>query len=141
MYFSPPPTVTAEIFTRLPDRYRTRKPTAWANANRGGEAIDSFLEGPVFDRQGRLYVTDIPHGRIFRIAPDGTWDLVAEYDGWPNGLKIHRDGRIFITCGLSIRRPTHCSSVKPSRYCRLSSSPFDGALSTKRPSSPARRTR
>ena len=22
---------------------------------------------------------------------------MAEYDGWPNGLKIHRDGRIFIT--------------------------------------------
>jgi gluconolactonase len=98
MYFAPPPTVTAEIFTRLPDCYRARKPSAWANANRGGEAIDSFLEGPVFDRQGRLYVTDIPHGRIFRIAPDGTWDLVAEYDGWPNGLKIHRDRRIFITC-------------------------------------------
>ena len=98
MFFAPPPAVTAEIFTRLPDRYRARKPTAWASANRGGEAIDSFLEGPVFDRQGRHYVTDIPHGRIFRIAPDGTWDLVAEYDGWPNGLKIHRDGRIFITC-------------------------------------------
>ncbi|AWN50982.1 SMP-30/gluconolactonase/LRE family protein [Methylobacterium sp. 17Sr1-1] len=98
MFFAPPPAVTAEIFTRLPDRYRKPKPTAWADANRGGEAIDSFLEGPVFDRQGRLYVTDIPHGRIFRIDPDGTWDLVAEYDGWPNGLKIHRDGRIFITC-------------------------------------------
>ncbi|AWB23948.1 gluconolactonase [Methylobacterium currus] len=98
MFFAPPPLVTAEIFTRLPDRFRTPKPTAWANANRGGEAIDSFLEGPVFDRQGRLYVTDIPHGRIFRIDPDGAWDLVAEYDGWPNGLKIHRDGRIFITC-------------------------------------------
>ncbi len=98
MFFAPPPTVTAEIFTRLPDRYRARKSTAWADANRGGEAIDSFLEGPVFDRQGRLYVTDIPHGRIFRIDPDGAWDLVAEYDGWPNGLKIHRDGPIFITC-------------------------------------------
>ncbi|NGM35173.1 SMP-30/gluconolactonase/LRE family protein [Methylobacterium sp. DB0501] len=98
MFFSPPPAVTADMFTRLPDRYRKAKPTAWADANRGGEAIGSFLEGPVFDRQGRLYVTDIPHGRIFRIAPDGTWDLVAEYDGWPNGLKIHRDGRIFITC-------------------------------------------
>ncbi|MET7248213.1 SMP-30/gluconolactonase/LRE family protein [Methylobacterium sp. EM32] len=98
MFFSPPPIVTAETFTRLPDRYRKPKPTAWADANRGGEAIDSFLEGPVFDRQGRLYVTDIPHGRIFRIDPAGAWDLVAEYDGWPNGVKIHRDGRIFITC-------------------------------------------
>ncbi|MFP3500352.1 SMP-30/gluconolactonase/LRE family protein, partial [Pseudomonas sp. SIMBA_059] len=24
-------------------------------------------------------------------------ELVCQYDGWPNGLKIHQDGRIFIT--------------------------------------------
>jgi len=107
-FFAPPPSVTAELFTRLPDRFRRVRPTAWANANRGGHAIDSFLEGPVFDRAGRLYVTDIPFGRIFRIDQAGEWDLVAEYDGWPNGMKIHRDGRIFITCykrGLMLLDP------------------------------------
>jgi len=35
-------------------------------------------------------------GRIFRISPAGGWALAAEYDGEPNGLKIHRDGRIFV---------------------------------------------
>ena len=55
-----------------------------------------MLEGPSFDREGNLYITDIPNGRVFRIAPDGRFELVAEYDGEPNGLKIHRDGRIFI---------------------------------------------
>lgn len=97
MFFAPPRDVATEVFTRLPDRFRTPRATAWAAANRGGLAIDSFLEGPSFDRQGRLYVTDIPFGRIFRISAEGEWELVAEYDGWPNGLKIHRDGRIFIT--------------------------------------------
>ncbi|POR48319.1 gluconolactonase [Bosea psychrotolerans] len=97
MFFAPPSDVATTVFTRLPDRFRQPRATAWAAANRGGLAIDSFLEGPSFDRQGRLYVTDIPFGRIFRISPDGEWELVAEYDGWPNGLKIHRDGRIFIT--------------------------------------------
>jgi gluconolactonase len=82
----------------MPDRFRNARSTAWAAANRGGHEIDSFLEGPVFDRLGRLYVTDIPFGRIFRIDSDGEWELIAEYDGWPNGLKIHKDGRIFITC-------------------------------------------
>jgi gluconolactonase len=96
-FFAPPPSVSTEVFTRLPDRYRRPRRTAWADANRGGHEIDSFLEGPSFDREGRLYVTDIPYGRIFRISPDGEWDQVAEYDGWPNGLKIHKDGRIFIT--------------------------------------------
>jgi gluconolactonase len=97
MFFAPPPEVATSVLTRLPDRFRKPRATAWAAANRGGLAIDSFLEGPSFDRQGRLYVTDIPFGRIFRISLAGEWELVAEYDGWPNGLKIHRDGRIFIT--------------------------------------------
>lgn len=97
MFFAPPPTVETTVFTRLPNRFRQPKATAWATYNRGGAEIDSFLEGPSFDREGRLYVTDIPYGRIFRITPDGEWTLVTEYDGWPNGLKIHRDGRIFIT--------------------------------------------
>ena len=81
------------------------RPTAWADINRGGQTIDSFLEGPSFDRQGRLYVTDIPYGRVFRISAEGEWELVAEYDGWPNGLKIHRDGRIFITAAASTDNP------------------------------------
>jgi gluconolactonase len=42
-------------------------------------------------------VTDIPFGRVFRVSPAGEWAQIAEYDGWPNGLKIHKDGRIFIT--------------------------------------------
>jgi gluconolactonase len=96
-FFPPPQEINTTIFTRLPDKFRRPQRTAWADANRGGHAIDSFLEGPSFDRDGRLYVTDIPFGRIFRISPEGEWTLVTEYDGWPNGLKIHRDGRIFIT--------------------------------------------
>src|SRR4029078_7005295 len=31
-----------------------------------------------------------------RIAPDREWSLVAEYDGWPNGLKVHPDGRVLV---------------------------------------------
>jgi gluconolactonase len=97
-FFAPPPDIATTVFTRLPDRFRKSRRTPWSDANRGGREIDSFIEGPSFDRLGRLYVTDIPFGRIFRITPDGEWEQIAEYDGWPNGLKIHADGRIFITC-------------------------------------------
>jgi gluconolactonase len=96
-FFNPPRRIETSVFTRLPDQFRKPHRTAWADANQGGREIDCFLEGPSFDRQGRLYVTDIPYGRIFRVSADGAWELVSEYDGWPNGLKIHRDGRIFIT--------------------------------------------
>ncbi|SNS92609.1 gluconolactonase [Noviherbaspirillum humi] len=95
-FFSPPPIVETSIFTTLPDRFRNPRKTRWSDANRGGLEIDSFLEGPCFDKHGRLYVTDIPYGRIFRIDINGEWELVAEYDGWPNGLKIRSDGQIFI---------------------------------------------
>ena len=30
------------------------------------------------------------------MTPDGEVSLFVEYDGEPNGLKIHKDGRIFI---------------------------------------------
>jgi gluconolactonase len=33
---------------------------------------------------------------MYRIAPDGHWSLVTEYDGWPNGLKVRADGRVFV---------------------------------------------
>ena len=89
--------VPSTVFSRVPDKFRRLVRTAWADANRGGDPVDCFLEGPSFDRAGNLYVVDIPFGRVFRVSPGGDWTLVTEYDGWPNGLKIHRDGRIFIT--------------------------------------------
>jgi gluconolactonase len=95
-WFAQPDRVTAEVFTRLPDSFRKPTRSAWADANKGGEWIDSFLEGPSFDAQGNLYVTDIPHGRIFRICPKGRWSLVCQYDGWPNGLKFRPDGTAVI---------------------------------------------
>lgn len=87
-----------EVFTRMPDRFRrTGERSAWADANRGGQPTDSFLEGPVFDRAGHLYVTDIPFGRIFRIDPQGEWAQVAEWDGEPNGAKFLNDRELLVT--------------------------------------------
>jgi gluconolactonase len=86
-----------EAFTTMPNRYRKKSTsTIWANANRGGAQIDSFLEGPVFDTAGNLFVTDIPFGRVFRISPDGEWDLITEYDGEPNGMKFLNDQELVI---------------------------------------------
>ena len=95
--YAPPQEIEAEVWTSLPEAFRIRDNSPdWAAANKPGRQIDSFLEGPSFDRDGNLWVTDIPYGRVFRISPAGEWDLVVQYDGWPNGLKIHRDGRIFL---------------------------------------------
>jgi gluconolactonase len=95
--FAPPQIIHPEIFAELPGKFRRSDPPAErVAAGRGAPAGGCFLEGPSFDREGNLYVTDIPYGRIFRISPQAEWELVAEYDGEPNGLKIHSDGRIFV---------------------------------------------
>jgi gluconolactonase len=95
--YPPPQVMTAEVFTRVPDTFRKKGgKTEWADVMPGGKPPHSFLEGPSFDKEGNLYVVDIPWGRIFRISPKGEWTLVIEYDGEPNGLKIHKDGRIFV---------------------------------------------
>jgi gluconolactonase len=92
----PPIRVDAQVLTRLPDAMRRPQASTWAEANRPGHVVDSFLEGPCFDGHGNLYVTDIPHGRLFRIDSDLTWTCVLESDGWPNGLALHADGSLWI---------------------------------------------
>ena len=86
----------ARTFASLPAKYRRKRRTAWSDPNRQGAALDCFLEGPSFDREGNLWCVDIPFGRVFRVDKKGDWELAVQYDGWPNGLKIHKDGRIFI---------------------------------------------
>ena len=87
-----------ELFSSMPDKFRrTGVRSLWADVNQGGRLADSFLEGPVFDEQGNLYVSDIPFGRVFRINPKGEWDLVTQWEGEPNGMKFLNSGQLLIT--------------------------------------------
>jgi gluconolactonase len=90
--YAAPPVVKTEVFARVPDSQRAQENPR----KQSGVVRDCFLEGPSFDRDGNLYVTNIPYRQIFKVSPDGEFTVVASYDGEPNGLKIHRDGRIFI---------------------------------------------
>jgi gluconolactonase len=95
--FAPPEKLQAEIFARIPERFHIRdRYSEWARTQLHGAPAPVFLEGPSFDREGNLWVVDIPWGRIFRIDPRGEVELAAQYDGEPNGLKFHSDGRAFI---------------------------------------------
>ncbi len=94
--FAPPQVIQAEVWTRVPDSLRKNgQYSPWLEVHKR-LGYGCFLEGPSFDRDGNFYCTDIPFGRIFRVTPQGQWDVIAEYDGEPNGLKIHKDGRIFL---------------------------------------------
>lgn len=94
--FKPLELIKAEVFTSMPAKFRSKSRTGWSDPNRQNAEVECFLEGPAFDRQGNLYIVDTPFGRIFRIDPKGAWELVVQYDGWPNGMKFHKDGRLFI---------------------------------------------
>ncbi len=87
-----------ELFSTMPEKFRNKGVrSGWADVNQGGRLADSFLEGPVFDSRGNLYVTDIPFGRVFQIDPKGEWNLVAQWDGEPNGMKFLNDTELLMT--------------------------------------------
>ena len=92
-----PPVITAEQFTRLPDEFHyTGEPNAWVRMTRPGQSLHSFLEGPCFDRDGTLWVTDVPYGRVFRIDQTGRWELALDYDGEPHSIKLDQSGSFVI---------------------------------------------
>ena len=59
----------------------------------------NILEGLCFDRRGDLYLCNTPMGRIYRIdMKTRTISLFLELEGYfPSAIKIHKDGRLFIT--------------------------------------------
>jgi gluconolactonase len=109
MMFAAPPNLETRVFAKIPPELEIKdRLTDWVAGRHHGRPT-SFLEGPSFDLDGNLYCTDIPYGRVFRITPDGKKiTVIAEYDGEPNGLRIHKDGRIFIADqknGLMVLQP------------------------------------
>jgi gluconolactonase len=115
LLFKAPQIIPTRVFARLPDELRQHADSEWGLANRPGLPTDSFLEGPAFDAKGRLYVVDIPFGRILRILPGGRWETVISYDGWPNGLKVLPQGDLLVADyrrGL-VRIDPHAGTVTP----------------------------
>jgi gluconolactonase len=92
-----PPTIALACHAVLPtELHGGGRPSAWARREHGRDQIPSFLEGPVIDGSGNLFVVDIAWGRILRCAVDGTFEVLAEYAGEPNGLAFAADGTLVI---------------------------------------------
>ncbi len=54
-----------------------------------------FTEAPAVDRNGRLYFSDVPSGRVYRLNNDGKAEVFAENDGNTSGLMFGPDGLLF----------------------------------------------
>ncbi|MCW0210130.1 MAG: SMP-30/gluconolactonase/LRE family protein [Achromobacter sp.] len=112
--YPPAENLGTDVYARLPDSlHLTDAPSSWLAARH--VKMHSFLEGPSFDRAGNLWCVDLAHGRILRVDPAGNFEVVIRYEGEPNGLKIHRDGRIFVADhlhGLMVLDP-QARTIKP----------------------------
>ncbi|MBN9062295.1 MAG: gluconolactonase [Rhizobiales bacterium 65-9] len=129
MYFGDrPQVIEAEVWAVLPDRLRHRaEDNDWVKANRLKSTLHSLLESPSFDGEGGLYLVDVPYGRILHVDRQGNWEVALEYDGEPNAVKRHPDGRWIVTDyrrGLLEFSPTE-GSVKPI-LARRNSESFKG---------------
>jgi gluconolactonase len=110
MFHTPIPLVKTEVFARVPDSLRKAGQLSAERlaAGKGSLATHSQIEGPVFDAAGNLWIVDIAFGRLLRIDAAGRMEVMAEYDGEPNGLKLRADGTLLIADhqrGLLARDP------------------------------------
>jgi gluconolactonase len=97
MFFAPPKPIETSVFASLPDELKTStEDNEWVKGQPIGNPVRSLLEGPSIGPDGTLYCVDVLNGRILNVLATGEFRQVAQYDGWPNGLKFHRDGRAFI---------------------------------------------
>ncbi len=97
--YPPAQLMNTEVFATVPEALHWKGGTTdWFRAPSRSQwgKPGSFLESPNFDAAGNLYCVDIPYGRIFRVDKSRNFELVYQYDGEPNALRFHRDGRIFI---------------------------------------------
>jgi len=67
----------------------------------GAEVIEvragfAFLEGPVSDRSGNLFFTDIDGNRVHKMDVDGNFSTAYEPSNHANGLTLDLDGNLLI---------------------------------------------
>ena len=97
--YDSPQVIKTEVLGSMPEKFSKSGSHAGKTTRyyaRVAVGVDFYLEGPSFDKEGNLFFVDVPFGRIFRMTPKGEIDLFAHYEGEPNGMKIHKDGRMFI---------------------------------------------
>jgi xylono-1,5-lactonase len=57
----------------------------------------SVVEGPVLDRAGRLFFTDVHEGGVFCLHPDGNVETVVPRRRGVGGLCLHQDGGLVVS--------------------------------------------
>jgi len=62
-----------------------------------------FTEGPAVSPQGELFFTDVPNGKIHKVAADGTVSTFVDDSPGANGLAFGPDGKLYCCQGKTKR--------------------------------------
>lgn len=94
-FYSIPPVILAKRYVRIPEEVRCTQESEWRGGFTAGYK-NIFLEGPLVDKNGDLFITDIPHGQILKVDKDRKVTRCIKYDGEPNGLALRSDGKFVV---------------------------------------------
>ncbi|KAI9637761.1 uncharacterized protein MKK02DRAFT_23429 [Dioszegia hungarica] len=95
-FFPIPPTIAARRIASVPQALYATTESEWVLPS-AGKPPTIFLEGITSDKQGNLFMVDIPYGRILRYdIAKGDFSVVSQWDGEPNGLALRDDGHLVV---------------------------------------------
>ena len=88
-------------------------------------AAKPLSDGIETDAQGRVVVTDIEHGGLVRISPDGELETLVLRDDvvWADGVSVAPNGDLYFT-DSGIPRYLHPLLRPPSRDTLLDGGPY-----------------
>jgi gluconolactonase len=88
-------------------------PTAAAPQQAEIATAVAFTEGPVADRDGNVYFTELVFQRILKLTPQGVLSVFREQSNNANGLLIDPEGRLIACEGAASQRMGVMQTFKP----------------------------
>ena len=73
----------------------------------------AFTEGPVADRDGNVYLTELVFQRIMKLTPQGVLTVFRERSNNANGMLIDPEGRLIACEGAGSQRMGVAQTFKP----------------------------
>lgn len=88
-------------------------PSAAAPQQADIAATVAFTEGPVADRDGNVYFTELVFQRIMKLTPKGVLSVFREQSNNANGMLIDPEGRLIACEGAASQRMGVMQTFKP----------------------------
>ena len=94
-----------------------------------GRIVKTMSDGISTDLAGNIYLTDLEHSAIVRLAPDGTLQTLLKDPllRWPDGLSFGPDGWLYIACSslqhVIMRSAGHIRENAPYQIFRFKPGP------------------